>query len=228
MIAASGFIFTLIEFALSAAGCVLIFRNCRELKTAWLYLGFRVLADLATLTVLLKFGNDAAGVSNWIQKAIQYLFLCAIASQIVGRLVGERNKNVIAAGGFVISLFVAWTGTALFVAGQTLQIKILGSMCSAGMLLGIVILICRLDNARKLDATWASIMHGLVTALVTNAVFFLLWDLHFDGARRLIPLGEIAALLLWNYAGRGAQKLSGMRLPLCVRGEAIELGKAAH
>jgi FtsH-binding integral membrane protein len=225
MITPAAFLFWFAELALEITGALLTFRHRRKLSILWLYLGFRALADMVTMGLYCAYVTSWQ--VNWIQKGVQYLFLCALAAQICARLTGERRRGVVAFLAFVISLAASWIGIALFVTGQDLQVKILGSMCASAMLLGIVILIIRLDAGRTLDAPWTIIMRGLIVALVTNAVLFFCWNNHLDGARHLIPIGEIAALLMWNYAGKGTLKLRGARAPLCVRGEALDLAKAA-
>lgn len=226
MITPAAFLFWFAELVLEITGAILTFRNRRDLTTLWLYLGFRAFADMVTMGLYCAYVTSWQ--FNWAQKAAQYLFLCALAAQICGRLTGERRRGPVAFFGFFIALAVAWVGSALFLTGVDLPVKILGGMCCASMLLGIVILIIRLDAGRSLDAPWTIIMRGLITSLVTNAVLFFCWNNHLDGARHWIPIGEIAALLMWNYAGKATLQLRGMRAPNGVRGEAVELAKAAH
>lgn len=197
------------EFALECSGSLLAYR--RRLWTLLSLLAFRALADIVTFSLWHSHFGKAYGYAWWSCQIIQYLLLCALAIQVIARMLVEHRELF----PYVYGLVLITTGFAFhafWVSGLKLE-KFLNAEIAASCCLSAAILVGWMSRKAELQGRWKWIAGGIVISCAGNAACAAVWKVWSDGWR-LYPLPAIAALLLWNWAGIAKEKIGEYRMPL--------------
>lgn len=188
--------FWLTEFLTEALAAFWLFRSSSKIKTLGRYLAFRCVADVAAFSLLLIFGGNVYGVSDWLQRAIQYVLLAYVAAEICSQFAGEKDRQAISKYSAVFAFVLAGGLTFVFGSSETITDKLLDTTIAANMLLAVAIAIAWLPAEHKLPRKWRGITTGLLIYLGSEAVLTILWK-SWPPAAHLFPLGHIAAFVTW-------------------------------
>jgi hypothetical protein len=194
------------EFCLEASGAFFAFR--RRLTILAAYLAFSAASD--AILFLIRNQHPAYGYGLWLQEAGQYLMLCALATQLVSRMLEDyRRISGYASGlcvllGVIVGLF--------FHAGETWEAKFLDAEISASLFLAAMILVGWIGKKKRMEEPWNWITVSLVGLLAGNAICAIL-SAKWPSVEHLYPVPQITSLLLWNYAGI-SRKRKEVRIPL--------------
>ena len=198
-----------VEFILETSGALLSFRRYRVLSAL---LAFRAFADIFTFIALRTLGGDAYGFAYWAVRAIQYLLLCALACQIMGRMLEERRDLA----PYIVGLAGGFGLLVVLISGQshTFADRFLDAEISASALLAILITLGWATKKMTVSGAWGWITVGFLVSIGGNALCAFLWKF-FPGANRLYPVPAIAALVIWNWVGLeewAVQRIAAFRI----------------
>lgn len=197
-----------LEFLLEGLAAYLAFRKSKPLSV---YLFFRAIADIATFAILLTSGTHVYSIASWLALAGQYILLCWLCCSLVASMIGERRYGAYAA---ILAVLLASGVTFVSSQGETIADILLDGGTAADSFLGLALLLGlmskKVNLSRQLTLTaWGVCIHlGWDGLLVGIAHWWL-------GALAWLPLGAIAALGVWVWAGWKQQLL-----------EAVPLGEA--
>lgn len=198
----------LAEFLLEAAGSYLAFRK-RTFPLAF-YLAFRAVSDIAT-GLIFSATPTLYPWSYWFARAGAAVLLCWLASSLVAKMMGEGRYGV-----YGVILCIALAGGVTFFSAHesTLDYQFLTGAAVADGLLGLMLLLGLMDAKVRPDQQTALIAWGVCIHLGTDGLLVGLAHVWL-GALAWLPVGAVAALVVWILAMRMPDKLSGeVRLPL--------------
>lgn len=211
------FIAWLLEFCLEVSGACLAYRSRLTILTA--YLAFSAAADVITYLILWRFGGNAYGVAEWITEAVQYLILCALACQIVARMLEDYRRLTGLACGLcaLLGVIVGF----IWNRGETWAGKFLDSEISASMFLAAMIVLGWIGKKKDLEGTWRIVAIGLLVMASGNALCAAL-STTFTVVVAAYPIPQIASLLLWNLAALRNQRKENEWLSIATNGQKLD------
>lgn len=197
------------EFALETSGAIFAYR--RRLTILSAYLAFNSVADM--LQFFLRNTHPAYGYAWWASQAIGYLILCALACQLVSRMVEDYRPI----GSYACGLAVALGAIVgyFFNRGETWANKFLDAEISASMFLVLAVAVGWIFRKRGLEGPWRFIAAGMVTFAGGTAATAFFAQTYLI-ALSFYPIPALAALITWNLAGieRKKIKLAEFRQPI--------------
>ena len=200
MISFVAFLSWFLSFCLEARGSFRGFRYRAELKTLFGLLAFKASADLITFLIYV-YAPNAYPWASWVSWAGHSLILCFLGCQVCGRLLAEKNQAAVTIYAAVLALVAGTVAAVVFAQGETLKDRLLdGSIAADCMIFGLIVLAWT-TKRRGLDRHWNMIAAGIVVQVGWELAVTFCWQ-YWDGARHLLPIGELSALILWNYAVR--------------------------
>lgn len=224
MLTALAFFAWFAEFVLETRGAVLSFRQKLFPLTA--LLGACALGDAISFTVRVTHGRYFYAWSYWFQKGAKYALLAVLAGFILAKLIDNSDRRHIWIAAIILTAVTGYIVGLVYTSGITLPERLKDAGISANMFLVAIIGVAWFSREVELDEQWKWIARGLCLLLWSDGAMTAIWKA-WEPASRFFWIGEVAALLIWNYAARGRFNLLSMRAPLGVRGEAVELSKAA-
>jgi hypothetical protein len=182
-----------IGFILEVSGAALAFQKHKPL---FFYLSFCAFAEIVTAVILLSAGGDVYGYAAWVAHFIGSGLMIWLICYLIAAMANEYLKAVYPG---MIAVFLAALCIAIFSHGETLTDKLLDTGISASFFLALFLLVGLMSKKYHLNRqltliAWAVCISLASDGLIVGLSRFWLNALHF------IPLGSLAALVLWNVA----------------------------